>query len=104
MYILEQRLTAYAKKISRLYRNPALLSAVRRVVYEPLEGIINARGAHVHRRRFTDERLGDDLEFEYQIAQREWKKRIKANNQTTRKIIDQYFKLLQVVMCENGKI
>jgi hypothetical protein len=33
LYILEQRLTAYAKKISRIYRTPSLPSAVRRIVY-----------------------------------------------------------------------
>jgi hypothetical protein len=57
MYILEQRLTSYAKKISRLYRKPTLPSTVHRIVYEPLEGIINTRGAHVHSYRFTDQHL-----------------------------------------------
>lgn len=120
MYILEQRLTAYAKKISRLYHKPNLPSVVHRIVYEPMESIINTRGAHVHSHRFSDERLdmvstmalfrrtghelGDDLEFEYKLAQLEWKNRIKANNQATRKIVDQYFKLIHVVLCDQGKI
>lgn len=120
MYILEQRLTAYAKKLSRLYRKPSLPSAVQRVVFEPLEGIINTRGAHVHQHRFTDERLdmvstmalfrrlrhqlGDDLEFEYKLAQREWSKRVKENNQATREIVNQYCKLLKAVICEDRKI
>lgn len=120
MYILEQRLTAYAKKISRLYRKPALPSVVRRIVYKPMEGIIGTRGAHVHGHRFTDEhldrvsttalfrrighQLGDDLEFEYLIARREWKQRIKSNNEVTRQLVDQYCGLLRAVMCEGDKI
>lgn len=120
LYILEQRLTAYAKKISRLYDKPSLPPAVRRVVYEPLEGIINTRGAHVHQRRFTDERLdmvstlalfrraghqlGDDLEFEYKLAQLQWSKRVKKNNKATRTLIDQYCTLLNDVVCSDGKI
>lgn len=120
LYILEQRLTAYAKKISRLYNKPSLPAAVRRVVYEPLEGIINTRGAHVHQRRFTDEclgmvstialfrraghQLGDDLEFEYKLAQSQWSKRVKENNKATRALIDQYCTLLNDAICSDGKI
>jgi hypothetical protein len=120
LYILEQRLTAYSKKVSRLYNNPSLPAEVRRVVYEPLEEIINTRGAHVHRRRFTDERLdmvstlalfrrvghqlGEDLEFEYKFAQLDWSKRVKANNKATRALVDQYCTLLKAVICKDGKI
>ena len=120
VYILEQRLTAYAKKISRLYRKPALPSAARRIVYEPLAGIIDTRGVHVHSHRFTDahldmvstmalfrrlgHQLGDDLDFEYTVARHEWSKRINTNNEATRHLVDQYCKLLRAVMCEKGKI
>ncbi|BCK88443.1 hypothetical protein MIZ01_2247 [Sideroxyarcus emersonii] len=120
VYILEQRLTTYAKKLSRLYRKPALPPAVRKVVYEPLQGIISTRGSHVHNRRYSDEtldmvsttalfrrlkhQLGEDLEFDYKVAQSNWKKQINANNKTTRKIIDMYCELLQVVICKNDKI
>ena len=119
MYILEQRLTAYAKKLARLYRKPSLPGAVKRVVYEPLEGLINTRGAHVHQRRFSDERLdsvstlalfrrvghelGEDLEFEYKLAQLHWKKRVRENNQTTRRIVDQYCAILEGVICKDGQ-
>jgi hypothetical protein len=120
MYILEQRLTAYATKLSRLYRKPSLPKAVRGVVFEPLEGLIGTRGAHVHQRRFSDEHLdsvttfalfkrvghelGDDLEFEYMRAQRQWGKRVKDNNLATRRIVDQYCALLEAVLCKHGKI
>lgn len=120
MYILEQRLTAYATKLSRLYGNRSLPSTVKRVVYEPLEGLINTRGAHVHQRRFSDERLdsvstlalfrrvghelGEDLEFEYKVAQLHWSKRVRENNQTMRRIVDQYCALLEIVICRDGKV
>jgi len=120
MYILEQRLTAYATKLSRLYRKPLLLGTVKSVVYEPLKELINTRGAHVHKRRFSDERLdsvstlaffrreghelGEDLESEYKLAQLEWSKRVRDNNRATRRIIDQYCALLEVVICKDGKV
>ena len=120
MYILEQRLTAYAKKLSRLYNKPLLPSLVHRVVYKPLEGIISTRGAHVHQSRFTDKNLdsvstmalfkraghvlGEDLEVEYKLAQWDWSKRVKENNQKTREIINSYSKIIKVVICNNGVI
>ena len=120
MYILEQRLTAYAKKLSRLYRSPSLPDRVRPVIYEPLEGLIKTRGEHVHQRRFSDERLdyvsslaffrrlghelGEDLEIEYELAQREWRKRVRENNRETRRIVNQYCALLEVVICKDGKV
>lgn len=120
VYILEQRLTAYGKKISRLYGKPALPPVVQRLVYDPLEGIIGTRGAHVHSRRFSDEhldgvstlalfrklghQLGEDLEFAYTLAQHEWKLVTKKNNVAIRKIVDQYFGVLQAVMVSNDQI
>lgn len=120
MYILEQRLTAYAKKLSRLYRRPSLPAAVRRVVFEPLQGLINTRGSHVHQRRFTDEsldrvstvalfrrahhELGEDLEFEYKRVQLDWRKRVSKNNNAMRRIVDQYCALVAAVVCHDGKV
>lgn len=120
MYILEQRLTAYAKKLSRLYHSPSLPDMVRPVVYEPLEGLIKTRGTHVHQRRFSDERMdyvsslafcrlvglefGEDLEFEYKLTQLEWSKRVRENNRETRRIVNQYCALLEIVICKDGKV
>lgn len=120
MYILEQRLTAYATKLSRLYRIPSLPSTVQRVVFEPLKGLIITRGAHVHQRRFSDKslesiatlalfhragyKLGENFEFEYKLVQLEWSKRVRKNNQATRRIVDQYCTLLEVVICKDGKV
>ena len=120
VYILEQRLTAYAKKISRLYGIPGIPKAVQQVVYEPLEGIINTRGAHVHAQRFSDKHLssvsqfallrrlrhplGEDFDFEYKLAQMEWKSQAQKNNKAILKIVEQYFRILRIVLAPKGKI
>ena len=120
MYILEQRLAAYATKMSRLYGHRSLPSSVNRVVYEPLKGLIDTRGTHVHQQRFSDERLdsvstlaffrrvghalGEDLELEYKVAQLYWRKRVRENNQFMRRIVNQYCSVLEVVICRNGKV
>lgn len=120
VYILEQRLTAYARKISRLYRKPSLSSLVRQIVYEPLKGIIETRGSHVHERRFSDERLdmlstvalfrhlghhlGEDLKMEYMVAQSQWCRQVKENNRMTREILDRYSGLIKTVICVDGRV
>ena len=78
------------------------------------------RGAHVHDSRYTDKRidsvstlalfrrlghkLGEDLEFEYKLAQLEWRKIVKQNNHVVRTIVNQYCKILMPVICKDGKI
>lgn len=120
MYILEQRLTAYAKKLSRLYEHPLLPSLVHSVVFEPLQGIISVRGAHVHQSRFTDKNLdlvstmalfkraghalGEDLDIEYKFAQWNWSKRVKENNKKTYDIINSYSKIIAAAICKNGAV
>lgn len=120
VYILEQRLSAYGKKISRLYQRKDLPEKVKQIVYEPLEKIINTRGSHVHQERYTDEELnivsmlvllnhlkdayGEDVQFEYAHARKKWKSRIEQNNKATESIVDQYFDLLFINMCKEGKL
>lgn len=120
IYILEQRLTAYAKIVSRLYKRGNLPSAVKAVVYNPLESIILARGSHVHARRYSDEDLdrvatlalfrraghkfGDDLEYEYTWIRWKWARKIKQNNSDIRKILDKYFDLIIPVISKRGII
>lgn len=117
IYILEQRLTAYAKKISRLYDSKFLPVAVQQVVFKPLEGIINTRGAHVHQRRFSDKSLdmvsalalfrrlehemGDDLEVVYKTTQLEWMSRFKVNAEAIREIVNGFCRLLKSIICNN---
>lgn len=120
IYILEQRLSAYAKKISRLYKITTLPALVQKLVYLPLEQIISARGAHVHSQRYSDEKLdrlsrtalfesvghelGEDLWFDYKLAQLEWTGRVKRNRESISKIVDCYFDLLHKVVCANGSV
>lgn len=120
IYMLEQRMTAYANKISRLYKSPDLPSIVKAIVYEPLEAIIRTRGSHVHARRYSDEGLdwvatmalfrrvghefGGDLEFEYKRAQMKWSRQINKNNSDIRAIIEKYFALISAVISVNFHI
>ncbi|MGE8165201.1 hypothetical protein ACQKRQ_34260 [Paraburkholderia sp. NPDC080076] len=120
MYILQQRLDAYGKKVSRLYGFRDLPKLVNDLVYKPLENIINIRGNHVHRERYSDAELrrisdldlflrvgheaGEDFHFEYKLAQHSWKMRIRANNLAVSRIVDSYFDILQTLICEEGKV
>ena len=120
MYILEQRMTAYGKKISRLYGARPLPAAIKEMVYTPLENLISVRGAHVHERRFSDEHLdrlgmfatlncvghtlGEHLEDEYFTSQITWAERVSKNNKSTRKIIDQYCAMIKPIITDSGKI
>lgn len=120
IYILEQRMTAYATKLSRLYKLPGLPSIVNEIVYQPLENIIKARGAHVHTRRYADEHLdavetfalfkrvghglGNHLDDEYRIAQLHWMKLAKTNNIQIRQIAERYFKVVKAAIFVEGRI
>lgn len=120
VYILNQRLEAYTKKVSRLYKQKKLEELVRPYIYEPLQAIISTRGAHVHQQRYSDNRLddvstwailrragheyGENLEFSYKMAQTSWLKTSRGNKSQILKIIDTYFKIIEEFMCKNGEI
>ncbi len=120
IYILEQRLSAYATKISRLYKKPMLPEIIKSIVYEPLQKIISIRGAHVHSRRYTDEHLdavgtfalfdrvghelGQHLDGQYKIAQLYWKSLSKKNNTQIKQLVDQYFAELKPVLIIDDKV
>lgn len=120
MYILEQRMSAYGKKISRLYGVRSLPEQVQKIVYVPMENLINLRGAHVHQNRFSDENLdrvgmfalfesvghkfGEHLLDHYHLAQISWAKQVEKNNKETRKIVDEYCSLFIPIVAAGGKI
>ncbi|AXF18913.1 hypothetical protein [Paraburkholderia caledonica] len=120
IYMLEQRMTAYAARISRSYKISDLPAMVKTIVYEPLEAIIRTRGSHVHTRRYSDDdldgvaamalfrrvghQLGDDLEFEYKRAQMKWTTQIKKNNSDMHTIIERYFALVSAGISVNSRI
>jgi hypothetical protein len=129
-YILRERLVAYEKVITRMYKNDRRLGEMRKQVeglealVSSLDGIVVIRGKHVHQKRYHD----DDFErldfFEsmateddpllslmgqfYPLALRDyrkkWLKTILDNNEQIRKILDAYFETLyDVVFDKNGK-
>jgi hypothetical protein len=120
VYILEQRLTKYGKKLSRLYKISGLPEKIKQIVYEPLEKIITTRGSHVHQERYTDDDLNvasayalfsyfnesyaEVMKFEYSRVRRKWKRQIEENNKVTLSIVDQYFDLLFKYICQQGKL
>lgn len=119
LYILQQRMNSYAKKLSRAYGSQ-ITEQANEIVYVPLENLIAIRGAHVHEARFTDESiqtvsmmsifkrtghyLGEDLEIEYKMAQRKWVKAVRENNQALQKILHEYFLLVGTLISKDGKI
>jgi hypothetical protein len=118
VYILEQRLSSYAKKLCRLYKLSGELPMLLESVHSALSGIVLTRGSHVHQQRFSDQKLEilsslaliskfkeeftDDLHFEYKLAQSHWRKTVKANNEATRVLLDCYFDILFPQMSKSG--
>jgi len=129
-YILRERLVAYQKVVTRMYKNARRLREMRKQVeglkalVSSLDGIVATRGERVHQKRYHD----DDFErldfFEsmateddpllslmgqfYPLALRDYRKKwlkiISDNNEQIRKILDVYFEILyDIVFDKNGK-
>lgn len=119
VYILEQRLSAYATKLCRIYKLSSELPRLLAVVRDAFGGIVRTRGSHVHSQRYSDQKLDilstmamvsrfqeeftDEMHFEYKVAQLHWRKTVKANNAATRVLIDGYFDLLFPQISKAGK-
>lgn len=124
MYILKERLTAYAKMLGRLYRGSPRKEMIAtsttkacELVQECLSGITSIRSAHVHQKRFSDEALsnlaGTELiathsveqamefkryfERQYREARKGWVSTIGKNTQAVTKLLDVYAALLYAV-------
>lgn len=131
VYIFKERLSSYCTVIGRLYRNhPALkdvkttMKTISEVVQNSLKGVVETRGTHVHRNRFTDEKLDRLTSLElvnygpnkipllkvlYDSAYRETRKgygvTIKRNNEEIRKVLDACFEVIyRVVADKKGNI
>lgn len=127
VYILKERLNAYATKIKRMHDRmgrsgltEAHIQPLFTPVKEQLQGLVDVRGAHVHQTRFSDERLSEASSFELLVqfdskfefyyertvtqAKREWRKRIESNNKATKKILNEYFGGLLQVVAENDEV
>ena len=127
VYILKERLNAYATQIKRMHdkmgRQELTLEHIDplfKFVKDTFSGLVDTRGGHVHGKRYTDESLTDassmaliaehSPEFEehynYSLAKakREWHKRIEKNNIETAKLLNRYFKKLFKVVVVDGKV
>ena len=107
LYILEQRLSTYAKKVSRAYKRNFNGDKLSRSVRSRLEQIIKTRGEHVHVVQFKDRRLdliagisligelatqfGLNADAEYAKVQSEWQQKIHKINSEVLKVISDYF-------------
>ena len=127
VYILEQRLSAYARKVLRMYgrgANEAAYTATINTLLSSISarfsGITNTRGGHVHSRRFSDERLdflsgltligqykaefAAAVDFEFKMVQVKWKKTISDNNIATQQFLDYYFDAIFPLVTRSEKI
>jgi hypothetical protein len=129
-YILRERLVAYQKVVTRMYRHDGRLIELGRqvkkieMVVSGFDGIVATRGKHVHQKRYDDEdferlhffeRMAKDddplaslLGELYPLALKEyrikWIKTVSENNDNIKRILDMYFEILYgVVFGENGK-
>lgn len=128
LYILEKRLEAYLKTISRLFRlDPRqkeltdLAKSVRRVFKKSLSGADVARGVHVHQRRYTDldldrlrvlelvkdegDSFGDMYDIAYRLARSRKRKWIERTNVVVDQLLDLYFaQLLTLLFDDEGHL
>ncbi|ELB2259542.1 hypothetical protein QNZ79_004457 [Vibrio parahaemolyticus] len=127
VYILKERLNAYATKIKRAHERMGrseLVEAHIEPLFESvktrLQGLVNARGGHVHQERFRDELLSeasslellvqfdDKFEFYYERTvtqvKRDWHERIVSNNEATKAILNDYFGGMLRVVAENDRV
>lgn len=120
VYILEQRLKSYAKKVCRLYNKPNEVQPITKLIQDVFGGIILTRGAHVHSKRYSDQQLDalsnltfistykkeflEEMHFEYKFVQTYWRKTIKSNNAATHKFLNIYFDFLFAHISRSGKL
>jgi hypothetical protein len=128
-YILRERLVTYQKIMTRMYKNDRRLAEMGKhvkkleILVSGFDGIVAARGKHVHQERYDDEDferlniyesmskqddpLASALGRLYRVALREyrkkWIKTISDNNEKIKEILDMYFEILyDVVFDKNG--
>ena len=131
IYILKERLNSYFTTIGRIYRkderHQKILKTTKPLfsfVKNALKGIIDTRGVHVHRTRFSDEDLdrlssqeffvnrGEDFQIirslfkiDYGMTRRRYKQTIISNNKQIKKMLDACFDILfEIVTNNEGQI
>ena len=128
IYILKERLNSYFTTIGRLYRKDGrhqnILKRTKPLfsfVNNALKGIIDTRGAHVHKTRFGDEDLdrlssqefftdhgGEEFriirnifKIDYDVTRKKYKQTIKSNNEQIKKMLDACFDILIEIVANN---
>ena len=131
VYVLRERLLAYLKIIERLYRREKDFSALKtscddlaHVISKGLEGLVDARGQHVHQRRLSDgelgrlytieffAKMGEDDEFarnmrthfkiEHRKVKAHWKQKLKQGNDGLALLLDMVFSNLYPFMFDKN--
>ncbi len=127
MYILKERLNAYATKIKRVHNTLGRHHFVNYFV-EPLfpqikscfQNIVDVRGFHVHQQRYTDDSFDDALVFRalstneielsniadlsVELLREEWSEKIEVNNSAVKKFLNYYFGCLFIVIQHEGEL
>jgi hypothetical protein len=131
VYILKERLISYCTVIGRVYRQDrtltdlkATMKRISNVVQNSLKGVVEARGTHVHRTRFTDEKLDRLALLElvnngpgripifktfydsaYRTTRKQYAGNVRRNNEEIEKILDVCFEVIYAVVAdEKGSI
>jgi hypothetical protein len=125
IYILRERVTRYLVKIGRAYKNagsdtdlPALTAALAVSVGQALSPMTKVRGAHVHEERYDDgllrrltglsllsrdtRGLAKMRRDAYQKSRRYWIARLRREDLTLRKTIEEAFKDLRAALASSG--
>ena len=119
IYILKERLNSYFTIIGRLYRKDKRHKKILKItkslfpfVHNSLKGIINTRGAHVHKIRFSDEDI-DKLSSqellavhggeELRIIGNIFKMDYRATRKIIRKMLDACFEILFEIVMDNDE-
>jgi hypothetical protein len=116
VYILKERLISYLRVLERLYRKAKhhesvenIVELIEPLVHDVLGGIVEVRGVHVHRSRYSDHQLEklSTLDLltrnseeplyeewygkEFRRVRKEWIDTIRLNQKEIEKLLDLYF-------------
>ena len=119
MYILEQRLSTYAKKLHRMYKKVGTAEAdLIAKIDKSLGKLIKIRGEHVHESRYTDRTLAVldssallsqlnpkfDFDFDYKVARTKWRNVVRQDRQNLYGFLNEYFDILFNLVERDGKV
>ena len=131
VYILKERMIAFLKKIKRCFRRDEKQREVYKkteplftVINKSFKNIVDVRGSHVHERRFshkdlnrltslkihsqfddgeTSKMLKNYYDYSYRQIRKEWKNKLKDNNEVIGEILSLYGEVLNDILLNNSK-